>query len=50
MDYYNAGYEAYYSGKLRPENMTEEDAASWQRGWRAANRHEEDRLDRAYDR
>ena len=44
---YELGYDAYYDGTKEPGWMSEQDRKEWRRGWRAADRYEEWRLDRA---
>ena len=49
VSYHELGEDAYYAGTRMPEGLTEEQERAWNAGWRAADRRERWRLDRAYD-
>lgn len=49
VSYHQLGEDAYYAGTCMPEGITAEQEQAWNAGWRAADRRERYRLDRACD-
>ena len=49
VSYFDLGQDAYYAGTRQPDGLTAEQEQQFIAGWRAADRRERWRLDRAYD-
>lgn len=50
ISHFELGQDAYYAGTRMPQDLTAEQERDWNAGWRAADRRERDRLDRAMER
>lgn len=50
VSHFELGEDAYYAGTHMPTGLTAEQEREWNAGWRAADRRERWRLDRAAER